>query len=907
MKRRDFLKLMGMATGAAVTVSCGSRSKIVSELHGGGPLPGEGVYVPSVCTACPAGCAVRARVVDGWPVKLEGEHGLCIRGQARLARLYHPERLRGPRSGAGKGKPVPWDQALATLKGALDQARREGKTNVWLHGHVPGTLSRLLDDFCRRTGTVRCGEAEALQPGALRRACQDLGMPGVPLPDLSGCDTWVTVGADLFEASPDPVEFARQYGVASGREGFRWFHLEPGLGLTGLAAGTRLAVRPGSEADILEWLFHRVRHRADVEGLRNVIPHPATDKVAATAGLDARQLEEIARALDRAKHPAVVGGLFAVAQRGGDAAARASVALLAALGLPGRHLRGFLAAPRFDLPVHALPELLESGRCGVLLVSHLADAALPAEVSKALTRAAFRVGFTDLPPAWGGACDLLLPPSDILETWGDAEPLQNRPRAAKPALAKPIHDTLPLGEILLKLSGAGGTWKAWLLEAWKARGLDFEAPPAPGPAGWSPDPEVLAGAFANPAARPVPPSGATLLLMPTARGYDGRDTAIPLLREVPDPLASVSYGAFALLHPATAAGAGLSDGATARIEIPAGAVDAAVRTVEAVPPGVVLLPLEHRGPLAIPWDPKTGDYHLRLDNVRLARSSAALPVAVLSGGRDARGRGITEPAPVHHAHAHGGSEAHAHPADEKQEPIPGKAQPTLYPPHAHKDYRWGLAVDLARCTGCSACVAACYVENNVALTGFDEHVRGREMSWLRIQPYDLPGARMEFVPMMCQQCDHAPCEPVCPVYAAYHSDEGLNVQVYNRCVGTRYCANNCPYKVRRFNWFDHAWAPPSDKGLNPDVSVRPRGVMEKCTFCIQRIRWAKDRARDEGRKVRDGEIVPACAQACPAGAIVFGNLLDPEAEVSKWARSERAYRILEEVGTRPAVYYLRRV
>jgi molybdopterin-containing oxidoreductase family iron-sulfur binding subunit len=178
------------------------------------------------------------------------------------------------------------------------------------------------------------------------------------------------------------------------------------------------------------------------------------------------------------------------------------------------------------------------------------------------------------------------------------------------------------------------------------------------------------------------------------------------------------------------------------------------------------------------------------------------------------------------------------------------------------------------------------------------------MSWLRIEPYYENG-EVEFLPMLCQHCDNAPCEPVCPVFAAYHNPEGLNVQVYARCVGTRYCSNNCPYKVRRFNWRQHAWPDPQESMLNPDVHTREVGVMEKCTFCIQRIRAAKDKAKDESRKVRDGEFTTACAQSCPTGAITFGDIMDKESRVYKLAHSGRAYRVFETLGTEPSVHYLR--
>jgi molybdopterin-containing oxidoreductase family iron-sulfur binding subunit len=207
-------------------------------------------------------------------------------------------------------------------------------------------------------------------------------------------------------------------------------------------------------------------------------------------------------------------------------------------------------------------------------------------------------------------------------------------------------------------------------------------------------------------------------------------------------------------------------------------------------------------------------------------------------------------------------------------------------------------------------VAACYAENNVPVMGPDATRRGRVMSWLRIERFverHETGPETRFVPMLCQHCDHAPCETVCPVYATYHTDEGLNAQVYNRCVGTRYCSNNCPYKVRRFNWFEPEFPDPLPLQLNPDVTVRSVGVMEKCTFCIQRIQEAKDRAKDEARAVRDGEVVPACAQTCPAQAIVFGDLKDPTSRVSQLDRAARGYQIFGALNTRPAITYLKKV
>ena len=231
------------------------------------------------------------------------------------------------------------------------------------------------------------------------------------------------------------------------------------------------------------------------------------------------------------------------------------------------------------------------------------------------------------------------------------------------------------------------------------------------------------------------------------------------------------------------------------------------------------------------------------------------------------------------------------------------------PKEQRPGYRWGMVVDLDRCTGCEACVTACQAENNIPTAGPGQAAGGRAMHWIRVERYfegEFPDVRVKFRPVFCQQCDNAPCEPVCPTYATYHTEEGLNAQVYSRCIGTRYCANACPYDVRRFNFYHPEWEKPLHLQLNPDVSVREAGVMEKCTFCIQRINRARVEAQSKDATIVDGTLQPACAQSCAPKSLVFGDLNNPHSEVSRLSRSPRGSKLLGDLGTLPSVTYLQR-
>ncbi len=418
---------------------------------------------------------------------------------------------------------------------------------------------------------------------------------------------------------------------------------------------------------------------------------------------------------------------------------------------------------------------------------------------------------------------------------------------------------------------------------------------------------------------------------------DGRHAHNPWLHELPDPVTKVTWDNYACLSPATARRLGVAEGEVVRVsdrgltpKVPGLAVELPVFVQPGQHDGIVAIALGYGragtdrfttvGPPWIGARPPEGP----------VGQNVAPFVTIAGGTRGYEGRRV-DVAPTGRSHRLASTQLHHSltlpgaaaalslgtdsivqeiaPGELAREPGSKEAHAELWPPdHSYEGHRWGMAIDLDSCTGCSACVIACQVENNIPVVGYDEVSRHREMHWLRIDRYYSGGDRDVTVahqPMLCQHCEQAPCEVVCPTLATVHSSEGLNEQVYNRCVGTRYCANNCPYKVRRFNWFDYPRADSRQNlVLNPNVTVRSRGVMEKCTFCVQRIEEARSDARHDGRAMSDGDVQTACQQTCPAQAIVFGDLNDPNSRVSRLSMSRRAYRVLEEINTRPAVRYL---
>ena len=700
----------------------------------------------------------------------------------------------------------------------------------------------------------------------------------------------------------------------------------------------------------------------DADRILALVRDHTPEQVAERTGLAAEAIRTLARSFADPVHGpgrslAVGGGVAA----SGDHATAAQVAINLLNYVTGNVGTTVVFGPGGDVGLDGastygeMVELADAMRAGEIDVAILHAVnpvySMPggANFADALANVPCVVSTSSCPDETASRADLVLPTHTPLESWGDAEPRAGVHGLMQPTM-QPRLDTKHLGDLLLETGRALGNdaasgWPqdedflALLRREWAAlqpvqtagREADDAGPASTFNQFWaesqqrggtweSVDPvavDLHPDLFGTSIA--VPPGddtrALTLVVYPSLHYYDGRGANRSWLQEIPDPLMKTTWSSWVELAPATARAIGAEEGQVVTLESDDGTVDVSVLINPHLRDGVAAMPLGQghtaygryatgRGvnPMVLLGAaPDTASGGPRWLGTRVDATPRALhrPIPRLQSTFDQADRGIAQVV----------SMAALTSGDVAPEP----EHVSLHPPHEHPDHRWGMAIDLDACNGCNACVAACYAENNLPVMGADQMGRGRTMAWLRIERFTEPpgpdagGIDNRFVPMLCQHCDHAPCETVCPTYATYHTEEGLNAQVYNRCVGTRYCANNCPYTARRFNWFDPAFDEPLHLQLNPDVPVRSAGVMEKCTFCVQRIRGAQDQAKDDDRPVRDGDITPACAQTCPAQAIVFGDLNDPSSRVSQCSGDARAYHVFGELNTRPAVAYLKKV
>ncbi len=613
-----------------------------------------------------------------------------------------------------------------------------------------------------------------------------------------------------------------------------------------------------------------------------------------------------------------------------------------------------------------LAERMADGKVGAVFlyrVNPVRDLPVSWNLEAALRKVPLVVSFSSFPDETGALSHIVMPSHTFLESWGDYSPRRHVTGLLQPAMGA-IYATRQFGDILLSTGRAMGGQTAFpekdfyeiLRNSWDRRRKEQPGAPSAetfwltsvqrggewedgrrGRRGEREREETktkigeerggrgtissLESKMSNwgKDSTPKEPGKVDFFIYPTTQFFDGRMANRPFLQEVPDPVTMVTWDGWVEVNPGGAKKMGLKEGDEVEILSDFGSIKAPVHLFPGIPEGAAAMPIGngHRpvfsryaaGAAENPGSIMSG----RIDPaggviaplaVTIRRTGRVVPVARADGSAYQHGRKLARSITFRDYLATAGK------APDIILPLPAgyTRERDFYPPHQHKEYRWAMVVDLDRCIGCQACVVACYAENNVGLVGKDNVLMGRQMSWLHIERYYEPDQPMvRFLPMLCQHCDSAPCESMCPVFAPQHNPEGINNQVYNRCIGTRDCNINCPWKVRRFNWFTWHHDPPLDRQLNPDVTVRQKGVMEKCSFCIQRIIQAKSNARSEGRKVRDGEFTTACAQTCPADAITFGSLLDPESRVTKLFNDPRAYQVLGSLNTKTAVVYLKKI
>ncbi len=640
-----------------------------------------------------------------------------------------------------------------------------------------------------------------------------------------------------------------------------------------------------------------------------------------------------------------------------------------------------------------LIDAMDEGQVSVLLIHDANPVySVPASAgfAAALEKVGFVVSFASIPDETTEHADLILPDHSSLESWGDAEPRAGVRSLVQPSV-RPLFDTRALVDTMLDAArniGASvpdGDFRSLVEAAWGGgpafrealgRGGTFSDPPAGavGPAEGARTVELDAPVLEG--------NGEfTLLAYPSPAFRDGSGANLPWLQESGDPITKIAWQSWAEISLTTAERlGGLDHGDVVTVSTDIGSLEVPVMPRGGVRDDVVAIAIGqgHRvgkfaggqgvdvSSLLPRGTDEAGGPAWLLTKAQVASTGGHQRLAFLQGSQNMRGRmlgmavSLADLANGHakvedynehatppvsaageddHGDGHGEAgehgDAHGDAGGHGDDHGGGHAEHHLKPFVAAMDaapdsnYRWGMAIDLDRCTGCNACITACYVENNIPVVGEESTLRGRNMAWLRIERWvgegdNQGGTTLPIIPeekpgavdirngvMMCQQCGAAPCEPVCPVIATYHSDEGLNGMIYNRCIGTRYCSNNCPYKVRRYNWYDFQLEnlpEPMQLMSNPDVTVRGQGVMEKCTFCVHRIAEARQPAKDEGRPIADGEVTTACAQACPTQAITFGNLRDPESAVSKrGSETKRGFHALHDLNTRPSVTYLKKV
>ena len=966
INRRDFLKVIGVAGGtAAVTGACSGEpvEQIIPYV-----IPPES-YIPAIpkfysstCRECPAGCGIVVKNRDGRAIKIEGNPNspinsgsTCARGQASLQGLYNPDRNRSPLkiNEFGRLAPSSWETGTDELLAKINELVSQGKGNriVYLSNSISGTLNDLVDKWTKAIGAKHY-TYESFSYDPIKEANKiSFGIEEIPTYKIEDANYVLSFGADFLETWLSPTQYARGFSklktVKNGKVG-KFVQVEPRMSLTGASADDWVAIKPGTEVflalGIANAIIKNGKAKNDANLVSGLVSTYTTEKVSQLTEVPAETINQIAKDFVKYKSVALGGGVALSGTNATETLVAINILNYIA-GNVGKTVdfsdtQLISNANNFKDILHLLDDMRKGG-VDILIVQGVNPVySLPKSLNaeEAIKKVPYIVSFSSFMDETTELSQLVLPDNHSVESWGDFQPTKGYVSIIQPAM-RPVFNTQSVGDTLISLSKKVDSTKELITEdnyydylrsAWK-NVANYVAPGKQFELFWN-DTLRDGGVEIDLPERTVELSSAVqsvkfaepefqgdgeyyFITYPSYKYYDGSGANKPWLQELPEALTTSVWDSYVDLNTETAKKLGVREGSYINIQSPQGEIKTQVFTYDGIRPDTIAVALgqghtaygryaKDRGVNPLDLLPNSSDrisggFAFLSSKVTISNAGKHSLLVRTQYTREQYERQVAQAVTLDQLN---------HPDDHHNE---HHDKPDFYPERVYPNHRWAMNVDLNKCTGCGACVTACYAENNIPFVGKAQVAKRRDMSWIRIERYfdkDENGKMdTRFLPMMCQHCGNAPCEPVCPVFATYHNPEGLNGMVYNRCVGTRYCSNNCTYKVRRFNWYTYKFPEPLNWQLNPDVTVRTMGIMEKCTFCVQRIKYGEDIAKDGDGIVHDGDILTACQQACPTNAIVFGDLKDSTSQVAKLSHDKRGYKVFEVINTRPGITYLKKV
>ncbi len=945
LARRQFMKLMGasVALSAAACVRRPVQKIIPYNKRPAEIIPDLPNYYASSWFDGTQGLGLIVKTREGRPLFVSGnaDHplngkGLSARASAHILSLYDPDRLKGPMYNSVNPKKrrntlsanATWEQIDAKVSAQLKKGDVALLTSSYPSEHTQSLTSSFLSKFSGKKYVW-----DPMTTESLREAQKiSYGTATVPHYHFEKSLLTISLDADFLGTYLSPVHFTTNFKKAHDPEGKKMaklisFHSVPSL--TSLNADDGYPVAASQQLGLALALLQRVLAGKGSGLTAELKKFAATDE---QLGFASGTLTQIAKQmLENSGESLVIAGGVQCESENGINLQLVVNWLNSALGNEGKTVTvqgAFQGLEGSSVDLFALLKSIDDGKVKTLIIHNLNPLYnLPAslKIEEKLNTVEMVISTSNWMDETAVLANVVAPCGHPMENWNEFEFMNGLYTIQQPTV-RPLGDTRSFEDSLMAWSRAAGSevsgeksfydlikTKVSARVGGESAWFDYLQAGYRGQEDHSGSARTLSSTAAN-QIKPVASDaeGLELVIFPTVHMTDGSLANVSWLQELPDPVSKIVWDNCLTLSPKTAKEMGIKDGTVVQVDVngtqlkvPAyiqpGQADkvaglalgygreAGVELAKSVGVNAAQLAVAANGKLLFSAIP-----------VKVQKTSQKIELAITQGHNSMEGRQIVAESTFKN-YKEGKTGIHRHQVF------------SIWGQHKYDGHKWGMSIDLNSCTGCSACMMACQSENNIPVVGKKYVLQGREMHWIRIDRYysgDEAAPDAVFQPVMCQQCENAPCETVCPVVATVHSDEGLNDMVYNRCVGTRYCSNNCPYKVRRFNWFyydGHHRKENLHMALNPEVTVRTRGVMEKCTFCVQRIKEGKNTAKDENRPLKDGDIKTACQEVCPTNAIVFGDLNDKDSEVSKMFASQRQYTLLEEVNAAPRVRYMAKI